>query len=100
MPVRPAHIMQLFHLAEQCTHNVILAKGSHSHNPTGASGETQPSFVILFSQFFHESLMAMAQSAAVRASHQCIEHQVTGAQPPLGSGNQGLQNEVSRSTVV
>jgi hypothetical protein len=42
----------------------------------------------------------MARSAAVRSSHQRTEHQVIGAQPPLGSGNQALRNEVSRSTVV
>ena len=93
--------MQLFRLAEQHdTRNAILAQGSHSQDPTGAAGESQPSFAILFSQLFNECLTTMARSAAVRSSHQRTERQVIGAQPPLGSDNQALRNEVSRSTVV
>jgi hypothetical protein len=99
-PVRPACIMQLFRAAEQHTRNVILAQDSHSADPTGEAGETQPAFVRLFSQFFHECLTATAWSAAVYASHQCTEHYVIGVQPPLGPGNQALRNEVSNSRVV
>ena len=99
-PVRPARIMHLFHAAEQYTWTVLLAQGSHSNDQTGASGETQPEFVRLFNQFFHECLMSTAWLAAKCASHQWVEYAVVGAQPPLGPGNQPLQNEVSRSSVA
>lgn len=87
--------MRRFGAAERHVRDVILAQGSHSNDPTGAAGEMQPCFVTLFSSLFNETSRGL--TAAARAALRREEHEVAGAQPPLGAGNQDLRNELSRS---
>lgn len=76
----------------------MLSQGAHSDDATGSIGETLLASVRRFHTIFELAQSAPSQHASTvqaRAQHRVNEQHVIGAQPPLGTGNAPLQNEVS-----